>query len=100
MAAEAAWVTGYRLRVTDAWARVIRAAKRAGPFRPTPRGGSSAYHLGEVCHRRRFLMSAKNHAVATRRLPGQIPRAGRIEFSSRISQASICQPCGWRAVGE
>ena len=35
--ATAAWVTGYRLRVTAAWARVIRATKQ-GISRPRERG--------------------------------------------------------------
>ena len=58
--------------------------KQPGHFRPTPRGGvlfgpplrrgSSEYHRVEVRHRRRYLMGAKNHAVATRRLLGQAPR--------------------------
>ena len=57
--------------------------KQAGHFRPTPRGGvlfgpplrrgSSAYHPCQVRHRRHYLMGAKNHAVATRRLLGQAP---------------------------
>ncbi len=58
--------------------------KQAGHFRPTPQGGvlfgprlrrgSSEYHPCQVRHRRRYLMGAKNHAVATRRLLGQAPR--------------------------
>ncbi len=53
-------------------------------FKPTPRGGvlfvpplrrgSSVYPLCQVRHRRRCLMGAKNHAVATRRLLGQAPK--------------------------
>ncbi len=66
--------------------------KQAGHFRPTPRGGvpfgpplrrgSSVYPLCQVRHRRRCLMGAKNHAVATRRLLGQAPKG---------LHASICQ---------
>ena len=42
-------------------------------FGPTLRRGSSEYHPCQVRHRRRYLMGAKNHAVATRPLLGQAP---------------------------
>ena len=58
--------------------------KADGAFQAHPQGGmlfgsplrrgSSEYHPCQVRHRRRFLMKAKNHAVATRRLLGQAPR--------------------------
>ena len=58
--------------------------KADGAFQAHPQGGmlfgsplrrgSSEYHPCQVSHRRRFLMKAKNHAVATRRLLGQAPR--------------------------
>ena len=61
--------------------------KADGAFQAHPQGGvlfgsplrrgSSAYHLCQVRHRRRFLMEAKNHAVATRRLLGQAPNPSR-----------------------
>ncbi len=57
--------------------------KAGGAFQSHPQGGmlfgsplrrgSSEYHPCQVRHRRRFLMKAKNHAVATRRLLGQAP---------------------------
>ena len=57
--------------------------KQAVRFRPTLRGGVllgpprrrsfSAYRLRQVCLRRRFLMEAKNQAVAAHRLLGQTP---------------------------
>ena len=64
--------------------------KQTGHFRLTPQGGvlfgpplrrgSSEYHPCQVRHRRRFLMVAKNHAVATRRVLGQAP-SGMLYFS-------------------
>ncbi len=73
-----------RLRITS---QRDPTTKQAGHFRPTPRGGvpfgpplrrgSSMYPLHQVRHRRRCLMGAKNHAVATRPLLGQAPTSNR-----------------------
>ena len=58
--------------------------KADGAFQAHPQGDvlfgsplrrrSLEYHPFKVRHRRRFLMTAKNHAIATRRLLGQAPR--------------------------
>ena len=83
--------------------------KQTGHFRPTPQGGvlfgpplrrgSSEYHRVEVRHRRRYLMGAKNHAVATRRLLGQAPS---LEIRGRyaMAQANLWRgTCGGANIG-
>ncbi len=80
--------------------------KQTGHFRPTPQGGvlfgpplrrgSSEYHRVEVRHRRRYLMGAKNHAVATRRLLGQAPRQMELksdEALKRIFSGFLARAC-------
>ena len=73
--------------------------KQTGHFRPTRRAacflaplcgrGSSEYHPRQVRHRRRFLMTAKNHAVATRRLLGQAPRSQEMAQPCRMIPQDI-----------
>ena len=83
--------------------------KADGAFQTHPQGdvlfgtplrrGSSEYHLRQVRHRRRFLMAAKNHAVATRRLLGQAPS---LEIRGRyaMAQANLWRgTCGGANIG-
>ena len=78
----------------ERWVCEIRQQSRRGGvlFGPPPRRGSLGYHLRQVRHRRHFLMEAKNHAVATRRLLGQAP--GDIQTLRKregISQAVLAR---------